>query len=52
MDEALLGEHGQDFLDVEVAVALVGAERQFERRALHVVEQDVQVVRIDERVLG
>ena len=30
-----------------VPEALVGAERQLERRALHVVEQDVQVVGID-----
>ena len=31
---------------------LVVRERQLECRALHVIEQDVQVVRIDQRVLG
>ena len=31
--------------------ALVGRERQLERRALDVIEQDLQVVRVDQRVL-
>jgi hypothetical protein len=34
------------------AERLAGGERQLERRALHVVHEDVQVVGIDERVLG
>ena len=52
VDEAFLAEHGEDLLHVLVPEALIVAERQLEGRALHVVEQDVQVVGVDERVLG
>ena len=52
MDESFLGEHREDLLDVLVSEPLVVAERQLERGALHVVEEDVQVVGVDERVLG
>ena len=52
MDEALLGKHGKHLLDVFFAKALVFREWQLEGRTLHVIEQDVQVVRIDQRVLG
>ncbi len=45
-------EHGQDRLKIDLATELlVVPERQFEGAALHVVEQNVQVVGIDERVL-
>ncbi len=50
--EAFFAEDRQDLLHVDRAERLVGRERQFERRALHVVEQDVQIVGIDERMLG
>ena len=50
--EAFLGEHGEDLLHVDRAERVRRGERQLERGALHVVEQNVQVVRIDERVLG
>jgi hypothetical protein len=58
VDEAFFAEHRQDLLDVDFIdpafgpERLVHAERQLERRALHVVEQDVQIVGVDQRVLG
>ena len=36
----------------DLPVRFLGRERQLERRALHVIDEDVQVVGIDERVLG
>ncbi len=45
-------QHAEHFLHVVAAELLRGRERQLERRALHVVDQDVQVVGIDQRVLG
>ena len=50
--EALLRQDAEDLLQVLPAERLAGRERQLERRALDVVDQDLQVVRIDERVLG
>ena len=50
--EARLLQHAQHFLHVHLAVRLLRGERQFERRALHVVHQDVQVVGIDQRMFG
>ena len=38
-------------VQILLAEALVGLERQLEGRALDVIEQDLQVVRVDERVL-
>ena len=52
MHEAALLEDAEHLLDVVPAELLRGGERQLERRALHVIDQDVQVVRIDQRVLG
>jgi hypothetical protein len=52
VDESLLGEHREDLLHVLPAERFIGRERQLERGALHVIEQDVQVVGIDQRVLG
>ena len=53
VDEPLLRQHRQHLLHVSPrAELLVVRERQLERRALHVVEQDVQVVGVDQRVLG
>ena len=51
MHEPLLGQDAEDFLQVVPAELLGGRERQLERRALHVIDEDVQVVGIDERVL-
>jgi len=48
----LFGQDGEDLLDVLLTELLVDAERQLECGALHVVEQDVQVVGVDQRVLG
>ena len=52
MHQPGLLQHAQHFLHVPPAETLVGRERQLERRALHVVDEDVQVVGIDQRVLG
>ena len=52
MDEPGFLQHAEHVLHVHLAVALLGRERQLERRALHVIDEDVQVVGIDERVLG
>ena len=52
MHEPLLGEHAEDFLHVVPAERFVGRERQLERRALDVIDEDVQVVGIDQRPLG
>ncbi len=51
MHQAALGENAEHFLHVVAAVLLRSGERQLERRALHVVDEDVQVVRIDQRML-
>src|SRR6516165_10019270 len=66
MDEPLLGEDAEDLLHVVPldvadvtssggrkgpAERLRGAERQLERSALDVIDEDVQVVRIDQRAL-
>ena len=50
--EPLFPKHAQDFLQILAAEPLIVPERQLECRALHVIEQDVEVVRIDQRVLG
>ena len=50
--EALLGEHGENLLQVVPPERLARGERQLERRALDVIDEDVQVVGIDERALG
>jgi hypothetical protein len=47
LHEPRFGEHRQDLLHVHLAERLVARERQLERCALHVVEQNVQVVRVD-----
>ena len=47
--QPLLGENRQHLLHVISAELLGRAERQLERRALHVVDENVQVVGIDER---
>ncbi len=52
MDEPLLGENAQDFLHVRAPERVARIERQLERRALDVVDQDVEVVGIDQRALG
>ena len=46
--QAGLLQHAQHLLHIDQASPLVGGERQFERGALHVVHEDVQVVGIDE----
>ena len=50
--EAVLAQNHQHLLHVDGAERVGAAERQLERRALHVIHQDVQVVGIDQRVLG
>jgi hypothetical protein len=50
--EPVFGEQREDLLHVLAAEALARPERQLERGALDVIEQDVQVVGVDERVLG
>ena len=52
VDQAVLAQDVQHLLDVDAAEGVGAAERQLEGRALHVVDQDVQVVGVDERVLG
>src|SRR4051812_14409280 len=52
MDESLLGKNSEYRLKVVGAELLTSCERQLERRALDVIDEDVQVVRIDERALG
>ena len=52
MNQPALLQDAQHFLDVLLSVLLGGRERQLERGALHVVDEDVQVVGIDQRVLG
>ena len=48
MHEAALREHTEHLLDVVPSRTALGRrERQLERRALHVIDQDVQVVRVD-----
>ena len=50
LHKVLLAQNLQHLLDVERAKRLGGGEGQFKRSTLHVGEQDVQVVRVDERV--
>ena len=51
VDESLFRQDAEDLLHVDAAELLVGGERELERGALHVVDEDVQVVGVDERVL-
>ena len=50
--EALFRQDAEDLLQVLPAVRLGGRERQLERGALDVIDQDLQVVGVDEGVLG
>jgi hypothetical protein len=50
--EPAFRQDAEHLLDVVAPVLLRGRERQLERGALHVLDENVQVVRIDERVLG
>ena len=52
MHEPLLGQDAENLLHVVPAERLRRRERQLERRALDVIDEDVQVVGIDERALG
>ena len=51
MHEPLFGQKAQHLLDIVTAERLRSRERQLERRALDVIDEDVEVVRIDERAL-
>ncbi len=51
MHQAGFLQDAEDLLHVHLAVGLPGGERQLERRALHVIHEDVQVVGIHQRVL-
>ena len=51
MHEILLGKHCEDFLQVMTTERLVARERELERRALDVIDENVQVVWIDQRAL-
>ena len=48
--ESRLLQHAQHLLHVDLAIGLIGGERQLEGRALHVIHQDVEIVGIDQRV--
>ncbi len=50
--EALIRQQAQDARQAVRTERFILAERQFERRALDVVEQDVQIVGVDQRPLG
>ena len=50
--EPLLGQDAENLLQVVPAERLGAGERQLERRALDVIDEDVQVVGIDQRPLG
>jgi hypothetical protein len=50
-NKTLFGEHGKDFLHVVAAELLIAAERQLERRALDVIDQDMEVVGVNQGVL-
>ena len=52
IDDPLLGQNAEDLLQVVAAEPFIGGERQLERRAFDVIDEDVQVVRIDQRVFG
>ena len=52
MHEAFLGQQSEYRREIVVTEPLVGGERQLEGRTLDVVQQNVQVVRVDEPVLG
>src|SRR5262249_60472806 len=54
MAEPLLRQHAENLLNDRVpdsAERFIRRKRQLERRALEVIDEDVQVVRVDERVL-
>src|SRR5439155_14443540 len=51
MDDTLLGEDGENLSNVVPAELLRDAERQLERRALHMTDQDVEIIGIDQRAL-
>ncbi len=52
MDEPLLGQQREDLLQVVPTELLARRERQLERGALDVIDQNVQIVGIDQRALG
>ena len=52
MHQAALLQNAEHLLHVVAAVLFARRERQLEGRALHVIDEDVQVVGIDQRVLG
>ena len=52
VQQAAFGENAEHCLHVHRAVLLARRERQLEGGTLHVIDQDVQVVGIDQRVLG
>ena len=51
MHQAALGQDFQHFLHVLTAVLFGRGKGQLERRALYMIDKDVEVVRIDQRVL-
>src|SRR5215470_18309546 len=50
--QALFRQKTEDLLDVDTTERSVARKRQLERRTLHVIDEYVQVVGIDERALG
>ena len=52
MHQSGLLQHAEHILDVDRSERVAGRERELERRALHVLHENVQVVGVDERVLG
>ena len=51
MDQALFSEDAKDFLNVVTAETFRRREWQLEGGAFDVIDQDVEIVRIDQRVL-
>ena len=52
MDQPLLRQNAENFLQVVLSEPLEGAEGELESGALDVIHENMQIVRIDERTLG
>jgi hypothetical protein len=52
VNESLFREDPKNFLHVVPSEGFAACERQLEGRAFDVIDEDVEVVRIDQRALG
>ena len=50
MQKARFGQPRAKFLHIHIAKAVFGSDRQFERRAFQMIDENFQIVRLDERV--